>query len=89
MHEYVLHHVQLFATPWTIAHQPPLSMGFPRQETGAGCHFLLQISSQPRNRTSSPALAGGVFTTEPPGKPSCMSMIKLYALKHPEYKRTI
>ena len=28
----VLSHVQLFATPWTAAHQIPLSMGFPRQE---------------------------------------------------------
>ena len=27
-----LSHVQLFATPWTVAHQAPLSMGFPRQE---------------------------------------------------------
>ena len=35
-------HVQLFVTPWTIAHQAPLSMGFPKQETGQGCHFLLQ-----------------------------------------------
>ena len=25
-------HVQLFATPWTVAHQAPLSMGFSRQE---------------------------------------------------------
>ena len=25
-------HVQLFATPWTVAHQGPLSRGFPRQE---------------------------------------------------------
>ena len=24
------------------AHQAPLSMGFPRQDTGVGCHFLLQ-----------------------------------------------
>ena len=29
---YVLSHVQLFATLWTIAHQAPLSMEFPRQE---------------------------------------------------------
>ena len=28
----VLSQVQLFATPWTVAHQAPLSMGFPRQE---------------------------------------------------------
>ena len=36
-------HVQLFATPWTVAHQAPLSMGFPGKNTGGGCHFLLQI----------------------------------------------
>ena len=27
-----LSHVQLFATPWTVAHQAPPSMGFSRQE---------------------------------------------------------
>ena len=26
--------LRLFATPWTIAHQAPLSMGFSRQEVG-------------------------------------------------------
>ena len=35
-------HVQFFVTPWTIALQDPLSMGFSRQDTGVGCHFLLQ-----------------------------------------------
>ena len=34
--------VQLFATPWTIARWAPLSMGFSRQDTGMGCHFLPQ-----------------------------------------------
>ena len=34
--------IQLFATPWTIGCQTPLSMGFSRQEYGVGCHFLLQ-----------------------------------------------
>ena len=29
---YVLSHVQLFTTPWTVAHQAPLSMGFSRKE---------------------------------------------------------
>ena len=29
---YVLRCVQFFATPWTVAHQAPLSMGFSRQE---------------------------------------------------------
>ena len=28
----VLSHVQLFATPWTVAHQAPLSAELPRQE---------------------------------------------------------
>ena len=27
-----LSHMQLFVTPWTVAHQAPLSMGFSRQE---------------------------------------------------------
>ena len=43
----------------------------PGKNTGVGCHFLLQGISWPRNRThmpASPALAGGFFTTAPPGK---------------------
>ena len=32
---------QLFPTPWTVAHQAPLSMGFSRKNIGVGCHFLL------------------------------------------------
>ena len=31
-----------FATLWTIAHQTPLSMGFPSKNTGVGCHFFFQ-----------------------------------------------
>ena len=34
--------VWLFATPWTVAYQVPLSMGFSSKGTGVGCHFLLQ-----------------------------------------------
>ena len=34
--------VLLFATPWTVAPQAPLSMGFPRQDTEVGCHAHLQ-----------------------------------------------
>ena len=35
--------VQLFATPWAVAHQAPLFMEFsPGKNTGMGCHFLLQ-----------------------------------------------
>ena len=34
--------VRLFETPWTVALQAPLSMGFSRQEYWSGLHFLLQ-----------------------------------------------
>ena len=43
MHAHSLSHLQLFVTPWTPeAHQGPLSMGFSRQNSGVGCHVLLQ-----------------------------------------------
>ena len=66
-----LSHVRLFATPWTVAHQTPLSMGFPRQEYWRGLSFpppgdLLDSETE----LKSPALAGGFFATEPPGKHS-------------------
>jgi len=53
-----------------VAHQAPLSMGFPRQEYYNG--LLISFSrgfSDPGIKTASLALAGGFFTTEPPGKP--------------------
>ena len=34
--------VQLFATPWTVAPQAPLSMDFQGKNTGVGCHSFLQ-----------------------------------------------
>ena len=39
---YSLSCAQLFVTPWTVARQAPLSMGFSRQNTGVSCHGLLQ-----------------------------------------------
>ena len=39
----VLSRVRLFVTPpWTVAYQPPLSVGFSRKNTGVGCCLLLQ-----------------------------------------------
>ena len=35
----LLSHVQLFVTPWTVARQSPLSMGFSRQEYWSGLPF--------------------------------------------------
>ena len=51
------------ANPWTIAHQPPLSTEFPRQEYWSG----LPLPSpgdipHPGMEPMSPALAGGFFT---------------------------
>ena len=37
---WVLTYVQLFVTPWTVAHQAPLSMGFSRQEYWSGLPFF-------------------------------------------------
>ena len=53
-------------TPWTVAHQAPLSMDSPGESTGVGCHALPQEILQTQDGPASlrsPALAGGVFTT--------------------------
>ena len=43
MHAYSLSHVRLFATPWTVSCQAPLSMRFfSGKNTGVGWHFHLQ-----------------------------------------------
>ena len=62
--------VCLFATPWTIAHQAPLSMEVFRQEYWSGLPFPLQEDlSNPGIQLESPALIGRFITTEPHGKP--------------------
>ena len=54
------------ATPWDVAHQAPLSPGFPRQEDRRGCHALLSGDlPDPGIEPTSPALAGGFFVAEP------------------------
>ena len=42
----VFSRVRLFATPWTAAHQAPLSMGFSRREHWSGCRCLLRCFLQ-------------------------------------------
>ena len=60
-------HVQLFATPGTVAYQAPLPMGFSRQEHWSGLPFPAPGDlPDPGIETASlvsPALAGGFFTT--------------------------
>ena len=66
----VLSRVLLFTTPWTLAHQTPLSMGFPKQEYWSGWSFPSSGDlPNPGIELESLTLAGGFFTTEPPGKP--------------------
>ena len=60
----LLCHSWLFATPWTGAHQAAISVEFSRVTFPAPGDLLDSgIESTPL------ALAGGSFTTEPPGKP--------------------
>ena len=66
--------IQHFTTLWTLAHQAPLSMEFARQACWSGLPFpppgdLPNLGTKPTSLESS-SLAGGFFTTEPPGKHS-------------------
>ena len=61
------------ASPWTIAHPVPLSMGFPREEyrsrlPSASPLDLPDSGTEPASPVS-PALAGRFFTVTPTGKP--------------------
>ena len=59
-----------FVTPWTVACQAPLSVQFLRHEYWSGLPFPSPGDlPDPGMEPKSPALAGGFFTTEPPGKP--------------------
>ena len=76
MTELVLSHVWLLATPWTVAHQAPLSMGFPSQKHWSGLPFpppgdLPDLEVNPMFL----ALAGRFFTT---GKPLIKSRVFLF-----------
>ena len=65
-----LRHVWFFVTAWTVAHQAPLSTGFPRQEYWSGVPFSFPGGlPRPEFESESPALAGRFFTAEPPRWP--------------------
>ena len=66
-------HVRLFVTPWIVACQAPLSMGFFRQEYWSELPFLspgdlLDPGIEPASLMS-PISAGGFFIIASPGKP--------------------
>ena len=61
--------VWLFMTPWTLACQPPLSMGFSRQEYRTGLPCPLPRGSSPPRDQILVCIAGRFFTGEPSGSP--------------------
>ena len=70
--------IRLFVTPWTAAHQGPLSMEFARQKYWSVLLFpppgnLLDPGIESSSLVS-PELAGRLFTTESPGKPQNILM---------------
>ena len=76
----LLSRVQLFVTPWTVAHPAPLSMEFSRQE------YWSRLPFPPAGDLPHPgvkpillvltALAGGFFTTASPGK-LCLELVSV------------
>ena len=78
----LLHHIWLFATLWTGAHQAPLSMGILQARTLdlVAIHFS-KGSSWPRVWTQVSCIAGRFFPAESPGKPkntgvSCHALLQ-------------
>ena len=76
-----------FVTPWTVAHQAPPSIGFPRQEYWSGSPFLFPGKlPDPGIEPIFPALARRFFTAEPLGKlnffdsPFLFSVIVVHSL---------
>ena len=75
--------VQLLVTPWAIAFQAPLSMGFSKKNTRVGYQFPppgdLPTPGVEPTSLMSPVLAGGFFTSSTPhphpGQPIMLSII--------------
>ena len=70
--------VQLCVTPWSVAHQAPLSMGFPWQEywSELPCTPLGDLPN-PGIELRSPALQADSLPAESPGKPKNTGVGKL------------
>ena len=66
----LLSRVQPFVTPWTVACQAPLSMGFSRQEYWSVLPFPSPGDlPNPGIKPGSPALRADFLQSELPGKP--------------------
>ena len=76
---YLLSHVWLFTTPWTIAYQAPLSTGFSRQEYWSELLFFSPGDlPNPGIEPGSPALQVDPFRSEAPRKPSMYICVCMY-----------
>ena len=65
----LLSRVRLFATPWTVAYQASMFMGFSRQEYWSGLPFLSpEDLPDPGIKPGSPTLKADSLPSEPPGK---------------------
>ena len=77
----VLSHVRLFATPRTVAHQAPLSVGFSRQDYWSGLPVPspgdLPYPGIEHASLMSPALAGWFFTTSATWEPKQYNIQRL------------
>ena len=82
----MLSSVQPFATQWTIAHQAPLSMRFPKQEYWSELPGDLPNSGI---EAGSPALQADSLLSEPPGesqnKVKTMTIFKQYLRRVTDY----
>ena len=84
-----------FVTPWTVAHQAPLSMGFPRQEREKLLFPVARLervassfsrgSSQPRDQTHISCLASGSLSLSHLGRPPTIIKIGKTSLAHQQY----
>ena len=74
--------VQLFAAPWTVAYQVPQSMRILQVRIWEWVSIpSSRQSSQPRDRTRSPALQADYLPAELPGKPQLFSLLEKYRSK--------
>ena len=70
-----LSHIWLFATPWTVAFQAPLSMEFSRQEHWSGKTFLSSGDLPTQGSNPGPLHCRWILYQEPPGKPLISKVI--------------
>ena len=68
---YSLSRIRFFATPWTVDHQAPLTMGFSRHKYWSGLPFPSPGDiPDPGMEPGSPALRADSLPSAPPGKPT-------------------